>query len=379
MKAPPSATQKAHAVPDREAAAGTSGETLPTARLRQALDDLFTPNPLRYWLDFIASSLCFYGGFVLVAATPLPIAVKLAAFAISVLGLYRALIFIHELAHFPPGRMRGFRVIWNICCGVPLLAPDFLYETHADHHRANSYGTLSDGEYLPWGRSGSRPAIVLFVASSLLALPSGIVRFGILGPLSWSGARPRRWVATHASSLVVDMRYHRPPPTPAQDRRWRWLEAIAFLYLCAVGAAMLASLIPLRWIGLLYLVLSAAIFLNSLRTLAAHRYRSDGAPLTTTGQMLDSLNYPRRAWLNELWAPVGLRFHALHHLFPGIPYHNLAAAHVRLSRLLPPQSPYRRTEGRGLTPSLRELWRNACTAGPATSTLASSRSTGLAE
>jgi len=30
------------------------------------------------------------------------------------------------------------------------------------------------------------------------------------------------------------------------------------------------------------------------------------------------------------WAPVGLRYHALHHYFPGIPYHNLGFAYQRL-------------------------------------------------
>jgi len=379
VEAPSPATQRADIEAGDRAPAKTAAEALPIARLRQALDALFVPNPLRYWLDFAGSMLCFYGGFALVAATPLPAAVRLLAFVVSTLGLYRALIFIHELAHFPPGRMRGFRIAWNICCGIPLLAPDFLYETHADHHRTTSYGTANDGEYLPWGRPGGRPAILMFAVSSLLALPSGVVRFGVLGPLSWTSGRLRRWVAIHASSLVVDMRYCRPAPTPAQDRRWRRLEAIVLLYLCAVGAALLAGIIQPWWLLLLYLTLSAAMFLNSLRTLAAHRYGSAGTPLTATGQMLDSLNYPRRAWLNELWAPVGLRFHALHHLFPGIPYHNLAAAHARLSRLLPPQSPYHLTEGRSLAASLRELWRGARSAPAAASVAAGGRSAGLAE
>ena len=75
--------------------------------------------------------------------------------------------------------------------------------------------------------------------------------------------------------------------------------------------------------------------------------------------MLDSLNYPRRSWLTPLWAPVGLRFHAMHHLFPGIPYHNLAAAHDRVMGMLPPGSPYHRATGYGLVASLAELWGNA--------------------
>jgi fatty acid desaturase len=49
----------------------------------------------------------------------------------------------------------------------------------------------------------------------------------------------------------------------------------------------------------------------------------------------------------------------MHHLFPGIPYHNLAAAHERVMGILPEGSPYHRTAGYGLAASLCELWRSA--------------------
>jgi fatty acid desaturase len=334
-------------------------EALPIKHLRQALDDLFVPNPVIYWLDFLGSAICFYGGFAIVAVVPLPTPLGLLAAAVSVLGLYRAVIFIHELAHFPPGRMPGFRIVWNLVCGFPLLAPDFLYGSHIDHHRRNAYGTSNDGEYSPWGSPGHRAAILFFLVSSFLGLPVAVVRFGLLSPLSWVSPKLRDWVATNASSAVVDMRYQRAPPSRSEGRIWRLQEAGAFAYLCAAAGGLLANLIAVELLVQLYLTLSAALFLNGLRTLAAHRYRSAGSPLTTTQQMLDSINYSRRSWLGPLWAPVGLRFHALHHLFPGIPYHNLAAAHARIVRVLPPDSPYHRSEGHGLIASLRGLWRDA--------------------
>ena len=41
-----------------------------------------------------------------------------------------------------------------------------------------------------------------------------------------------------------------------------------------------------------------------------------------------------------LWAPVGLRYHALHHLLPSMPYHSLGEAHRRLKQALPADSQY---------------------------------------
>jgi fatty acid desaturase len=54
---------------------------------------------------------------------------------------------------------------------------------------------------------------------------------------------------------------------------------------------------------------------------------------------------------------VGLRYHALHHLFPSLPYHNLGRAHQRLMAELPTDSPYRLTNSDSLRQSFLRLWR----------------------
>jgi fatty acid desaturase len=332
---------------------------LPIRQLRRALGDLLVPRPAFYWIDFLASITCFYAGFAASLVLPLNNPLKLLGAVLAVLSLYRAVVFIHELAHLSPGRVPGFRVAWNLLCGIPLLVPSFLYGSHRDHHARRAYGTAKDGEYRPWGRRGNRIGIVIFAASSFLGLPAGALRFGILGPLSWLNPRIREWVAVNASSLVVDLRYRRDLPSQQEARCWRIQEAAVFTYLLAIAAAFATGLIDAELLVQLYLISAAALFLNSLRTLAAHRYRSAGDPLTTTEQLLDSFNYPRRSCLIPLWAPVGLRFHALHHLFPSIPYHNLAAAHDRMMGMLPEGSPYHRTAGYGLAASLSELWQSA--------------------
>ena len=332
---------------------------LPLRQLLQTLGDLLVPRPLYYWVDFLASIICFYAGFAAGEVLPPDNPCKHLAAVVAVLALYRAVVFIHELTHLPRDRLPGFRVAWNLLCGIPLLVPSFLYSSHLDHHARRAYGTVKDGEYMPWGRPRGRVRIVLFALSSFLGPPVGVLRFGLLGPLSWIDPRVRRWVAVNASSLAVSPRYRRDPPSPQEARGWRVQEAGVFLYLLAITAALAAGLIEAELLLRLYLTAVAGLLLNSLRTLAAHRYRSTGSPLTRTQQLLDSVNYPGRSWLIALWAPVGLRFHAAHHLFPGIPYHNLAEAHDRMMGMLPPGSPYHRTTGYGLVASLADLWRSA--------------------
>jgi fatty acid desaturase len=102
------------------------------------------------------------------------------------------------------------------------------------------------------------------------------------------------------------------------------------------------------------------ITINAVRTLGAHRWlNADGREMTFVEQMVDSVNYSRHPLTAGLWAPVGLRFHALHHIFPTMPYHALATAHRRLLRDLPSDSPYRLTEGESLLTAIRLLWRRA--------------------
>jgi fatty acid desaturase len=96
----------------------------------------------------------------------------------------------------------------------------------------------------------------------------------------------------------------------------------------------------LRW----YLVPAAILTLNHIRTLAAHRYdNAERAAVDRTGQLLDSINLTGGSWLTAVAAPVGLRYHALHHLLPTLPYHSLGVVHRTLDRELPVSSPYRDT------------------------------------
>jgi fatty acid desaturase len=72
---------------------------------------------------------------------------------------------------------------------------------------------------------------------------------------------------------------------------------------------------------------------------------------------MDSIDTPGGPW-SALWAPVGLRYHALHHFFPGIPYHNLGIAYRRILAAAG-GSAYREFTSPSLPHSLTKLYKKA--------------------
>ena len=104
----------------------------------------------------------------------------------------------------------------------------------------------------------------------------------------------------------------------------------------------MASTFVLGWQPLLVAlaIVSLTALLNQLRTLVAHLWENEGDPMTVTAQFLDSVNVPPPGIAAEIWAPVGLRYHALHHLMPSMPYHDLPKAHRRLAHQLGAGSTY---------------------------------------
>jgi fatty acid desaturase len=334
---------------------------------RAIVKDLFEPNPLIYWADFLTSLSvgvaaflgCYFASFVLGSRWHgwlWPVSAVL--YVVSCLALYRAVLFIHELTHLRRGTFEMFRVAWNLMVGIPMLLPSFLYYTHVSHHARKHYGTDGDGEYVPWAVSPTWQ--ILFYLSQSLVIPLlAVVRFGILAPITWISPRVRSVVARHASSLVVDPAYLRPLPSKAEWRLWQLQEIGCFISLVALAAVIASGIGSPTILLYIYVTAVGGVTLNAIRTLGAHRYRNPGDEMSHLEQLLDSVNYPRHPLLSELWAPVGLRFHALHHLFPSLPYHNLGAAHRRLMEQLPSDSPYRRTESPGLLATLGDLWRSA--------------------
>lgn len=309
--------------------------------------DLVQPRPAIYYADFLASALLGYAALA-VAILANGWAVPLAAALVAVLALYRAGLFIHEITHIRDGSVPHFRLVWNLLVGVPLLLPSFMYEgIHSLHHNRTKYGTIQDPEYLPLAlmRPWTVPA---FVALSALAPFALIIRFGILTPLSLLIPPLRKLVVERFSGLIINPAFRRARPTEALRRQWGWQEAGASLWAMTLIAGTASGLFPLRAVLFFLGVVAGSMVLNQTRTLVAHLWENDGSVLTVTGQFLDSVNVPPPGLLPELWAPVGLRYHAIHHLLPGLPYHSLPEAHRRLTAALPADSRYHGANRRGL-------------------------------
>jgi len=334
--------------------ASTSNDVQPS--LRSRVSDLFEPDPAIYWADFLVHAVVGWCALALAVAASGWTAV--AAAAAASFALYRAVIFTHELVHLRQGSLPGFRSAWDAICGVPLMVPSFLYDgVHQEHHFRHHYGTPQDGEYLPFGHP-PRWMIPLYLAGHVVIPPLAVLRFGVIAPLSWIVPPIRRHVLERMSSLSIDPAYRRRLPGPIPSA-WLAQEAACAAFVWTVAAALWAGWLPLRLLAVWYVVAVSVLVLNGVRTLAAHRYANITGTMTREEQLLDSVNIAGRSPLTPLLAPVGLRYHALHHLFPTMPYHHLGEAHRRLMRVLPEDAPYRATVQNGFVPALADLWRRA--------------------
>lgn len=309
-----------------------------TKDLEQARADI-------YWPDMLGSALVGYAALAGAIVLSNPLAVALCAL-VAILALYRALLFIHELTHIHRDALPGFRTAWNLLVGIPMLTPSFMYEgVHTLHHKRTQYGTIEDPEYLPLALM--KPwSLPLFVVIALLAPAALLLRFAVLVPLGAILPPVRKLVWERASSLSINPEFRRRPPEGEMTRRVFWQETGGMVWAWTLlGSTQLVGWRPLL---VALAIFSVVAVLNQLRTLVAHLWENEGEVMSVTAQFLDSVNVPPPGRIAEMWAPVGLRYHALHHLMPSMPYHALPECHRRLVRELGDGSTYHKVNHPGM-------------------------------
>lgn len=328
------------------------------ADIRRRVSEFSKHRPIVYWTDLLLSAAVGWTSLV-IGVRANSIVVTAAAVLVGAVAFLRAVLFIHEISHFRRGVMPGFTTVWNLLVGIPMALPSFMYVgTHTDHHKRHLYGTAKDPEYLPLALMG-RGRIVRFVAEMFLVPILLVVRYLVLSPIAWILPPFKKLVVERMSALVINPTYVRTDEETRDPRRWFVLELAIFAWLAAWTYLIVRGFVSVRVAWVWYATTATTAVINQIRTLAAHHYANAGDELTVAEQLLDSVNV--RGWpiVTEFVFPVGLKYHALHHLIPDMPYHGLAAAHAKLMAELPDGAIYRRTEAPGLFSVMAALWRRA--------------------
>jgi fatty acid desaturase len=197
----------------------------------------------------------------------------------------------------------------------------------------------------------------VFLVSAILLPVALLIRSAVLVPLGVVVPPLRRLVWQRASALSINPDFRRRPPEGDFARMVWWQELGASAW--AIFVVAWSATHSWRPLAIALAVISLTAVLNQVRTLVAHLWENEGEAMTVTGQYLDSVNVPPPALLAPLWAPVGLRYHALHHLLPSMPYHSLAEAHRRLGAHLGAESTYESANYPGLLPLVGRLARSS--------------------
>ncbi len=329
----------------------TNGQSGWISGARRALlksdENFFQVRPFRYWFDFLTSAAFAYIASAVYLMAPLFSWMQIISFPLAVFWLYRLGSLVHEVAHLQHAEMRGFKVAWNLIVGVMTLSPSpFFTRHHRDHHSHRLYGTPQDPEYVANVCCPGTWRSMLWYSCKILLFPLAVFLRFLLSPLSFLHPRLREFVLRRGSSLTMNWRYERKLNS---FDRWAItsVELLCWIRATMIPVAVLLGMTSWSRVPQLYLLAVATLALNQMRLLADHQLHSDGQQLDMDAHMQDSCNYTQRDFLTWLFFPFAIRYHALHHLFPTLPYHNLSSAHRYLSRHLPSDSTYHSLEHPG--------------------------------
>ena len=309
--------------------------------LKTSNSDFHQVKPWVYWRDMIVGATIAYSSAAIYVSSPAFSLIQIASFLVAIFWLYRVGSLVHEVAHLGGHELTSFKVAWNILVGIPTLTPStFFTGHHRDHHSQRVYGTEQDPEYVvnvcPRGSVMNLVFYFMFVAAFPLIV---FTRF-LLAPLTFISPKIRNFTLHRLSAFTFNWKYHRPIEK-IQRTRFALLELGCFVRALGIPAAVYFGVTEPSRMLQLYSLGAAVVIMNQLRQLADHHFEGDGENLTVSEHIQDSCNYVGKDPLTWLFFPFAIQYHALHHMFPSLPYHNLANAHKFLIAELPEDSPYR--------------------------------------
>ena len=311
------------------------------ATLKDADQNFHEVKPLIYWRDMILSGVIAYASAILYISAPTFSVWQLVGFLMASFWLYRVGSLVHEVAHLGGHEHTSFKVAWNLLIGIPTLTPStFFTGHHRDHHSQKVYGTPEDPEYVVnVCKRGSIVNLILYFLFVAVFPLLVLLRF-LLSPLTFVTPKVREFTLRHLSAFTFNYRYQRTVSS-INRKTFAWLELACFVRALLIPLAIVVGLHPWTHMLMLYSLGASVVILNQLRQLADHHFEGDGGRLSISDHIMDSCNYVGRDPLTWLFFPFAIQYHALHHMFPSLPYHNLGFAHNYLMKELPTDSPYR--------------------------------------
>ena len=320
----------------------TSKDWIHDARIaiRNAPTDLFAVERTKYWTDLVVCTVVAYAAAGVYLSAPLFSWLQIVAFPFAVFWLYRANSMVHEVSHLNQDQLPSFKIAWNLLLGIPTLFPSTFFTCHhRDHHSGRHYGTPQDPEYMINVFTPGSVASILLYVGHVMVYPIFVLFRFLLAPLSFLNASWRTFTLRRLSSFTLNWKYERSL-SRMDHKAFISVELLCCLRAWMIPLGLVLGITQWTRLPLMYLLAISILFCNQMRFLADHHFESHGDQMTMEDHVIDSCNYSKRDFFTWLFFPFTIRFHALHHLFPTIPYHNLPAAHDHLIQTLPWDSQY---------------------------------------
>ncbi len=298
--------------------------------LREHMQPFFKINKTLFWADFLISLSLFYLSYavsVIYWGQPLGI----VSIIVVALTLYRVGSLLHDLSHHSSkfkNLIRLYEWTFGYVVGLTYLS----YTTHSSHHGIKTYGTNDDPEYSIVIQD-LKKGVLISLATGVVAPLFLTVRYSIVALLMPFLPRSfQKVIFKYVSFQGFNHNFKRKWVKEEEVSQMAWREFPAGIMRTSVIVLIFLNMIPVSILYVYFISVSMAMALNMFRAVLAHHYGSENLSLDFSGQVQDSVNI-EGGILMELFAPAGLQYHALHHLFGNIPGHNLRAAHKKMKEL----------------------------------------------
>jgi fatty acid desaturase len=308
--------------------------------MKESPTDFFEVDQRKYWFDLVLCTVMAYGSATLYLSYPLGSWQQLLAFPFAVFWLYRGNSMVHEVSHLGKKQFTSFGAAWNLLLGIPTLFPSTFFTTHhRDHHSGRHYGTTQDPEYIVNVFTPGSFSSTVFYVLHVMVYPIFVLFRFLLAPISFLRPSWRDFTLKRLSSFTLNWKYERNL-SRLDRKKFLLVEMLCCARAWMIPLGLILGVTVWTRIPLMYLLAITILGFNQMRFFADHHFESHGEKMTLEDHVADSCNYSNNDFLTWLFFPFTIRFHALHHLFPTIPYHNLPEAHRHLTENLPADSVY---------------------------------------